>query len=82
MENRKKKELEDEMKKLNIMENEILGRIYANNEMQKKLIENFEKNFGQSFVNNTNDVLMSINNINNSYVNEIDGLDQFYEDYE
>jgi len=82
MENRKKKELEDEMKKLNIMENEILGRIYANNEMQKKLIENFEKNFGQSFVNNTNDVLMSINNINNSYVNEINGLDQFYEDYE
>ena len=70
------------MKKLNIMENEILGRIYANNEMQKKLIENFEKNFGQSFVNNTNDVLMSINNINNSYVNEINGLDQFYEDYE
>ena len=82
MENKKKKELEDEMKKLNIIENEILGRIYANNEMQRKLIENFEKNFGQSFVNNTNDVLMSINNINNSYVNEINGLDQFYEDYE
>ena len=82
MENKKKKELEDEMKKLNIIENEILGRIYANNEMQRKLIENFEKNFGQGFGNNTNDVLMSINNINNSYVNEINGLDQFYNDYE
>ena len=82
MENMKKKELEDEMKKLNIIENEILGRIYANNEMQRKLIENFEKNFGQGFGNNTNDVLMSINNINNSYVNEINGLDQFYNDYE
>ena len=82
MENKKKKELEDEMKKLNIIENEILGRIYANNEMQRKLIENFEKNFGQGFGNNTNDVLMSINNINNSYVNDINGLDQFYNDYE
>ena len=43
LENKKKKELEEEMKKLNIIENEILGRIYANNEMQRKLIENFEK---------------------------------------
>lgn len=49
LENKKKKELEEEMKKLNIIETEILGRIYANNEMQRKLIENFEKNFGHGF---------------------------------
>ena len=81
LENKKKKELEEEMKKLNIIETEILGRIYANNEMQRKLIENFEKNFGHGFGNN-NDVIMSSNNINNSYLNSSNGLEQFYEDIE
>jgi predicted RNase H-like nuclease (RuvC/YqgF family) len=81
LENKKKKELEEEMKKLNIIETEILGRIYANNEMQRKLIENFEKNFGHGFGNN-NDVIMSLNNINNSYLNSSNGLEQFYEDIE
>ena len=82
LENKKKKELEEEMKKLNIIENEILGRIYANNEMQRKLIENFEKNFGHRFGNSNNDVIMSLNNINNSYLNSSHGLEQFYEDLE
>ena len=81
LENKKKKELEEEMKKLNIIETEILGRIYANNEMQRKLIENFEKNFGHGFGNN-NDVIMSLNNINNSYLNSSNELEQFYEDIE
>ena len=82
LENKKKKELDEEMKKLNLIENEILGRIYANNEMQRKLIENFEKNYGQEFGNDTNGVLMSLNNINNSYMNSINGLEQFYDEYE
>ena len=81
LENKKKKELEEEMKKLNIIETEILGRIYANNEMQRKLIENFEKNFGHGF-GNSNDVIMSLNNINNSYLSSSNGLEQFYEDIE
>ena len=81
LENKKKKELEEEMKKLNIIETEILGRIYANNEMQRKLIENFEKNFGHGF-GNSNDVIMSLNNSNNSYLNSSNGLEQFYEDIE
>ena len=82
LENKKKKELEEEMKKLNNLETEIIGRINANNEMQRKLIENFEKSFGQGFGDNSNEVLMSLNNINNSYVNNINGLQQFYEEYE
>ena len=82
VENRKKKELEEEMKKLNIMENEILGKIKANNEMQRKLIENFEKNFGQGLEINQNNILMSLNNINNSCLNSMNRLEQFYDEYE
>ena len=82
VENRKKKELDEEMKKLNIMENEILGKIKANNEMQRKLIENFEKNFGQGLEINQNNILMSLNNINNSCLNSMNGLEQFYDEYE
>ena len=77
LESKKKKELEEEMKKLNIIENEILDRIHSNNEMQRKLIENFEKDFGQSYGNNLNNVLISLNNINNSCMNSINGLGQF-----
>ena len=82
VENRKKKELDEEMKKLNIMENEILGKIKANNEMQRKLIENFEKNFGQGLEINQNNILMSLNNINNSCLNSMNRLEQFYDEYE
>ena len=82
VENRKKKELDEEMKKLNIMENKILGKIKDNNEMQRKLIENFEKNFGQGLEINKNNILMSLNNINNSCLNSMNGLEQFYDEYE
>ena len=82
LENKKKKELDEEMKKLNIIENEILGRIYTNNETQRKLIENFEKNFGKGFGNNNNDVLISLNKMNNSCLNSINGLEPFYDEYE
>ena len=82
VENIKKKELDEEMKKLNIMENEILGKVKANNEMQRKLIENFEKNFGQGLEINQNNILMSLNNINNSCLNSMNGLEQFYDEYE
>ena len=82
VEKKKKKELDEEMKKLNIMENEILGKIKANNEMQRKLIENFEKNFGQGLEINQNNILMSLNNINNSCLNSMNGLEQFYDEYE
>ena len=82
LESKKKKELEEEMKKLNIIENDILGRINANNEMQRKLIENFEKDFGQGFGNNSNNVLISLSNINNSCMNSINGLEQLDDDYE
>ena len=82
LENKKKKELEEEMKKLIMIENEILGRIYSNNEMQRKLIENFERNFGHGLENSSNDVIMSLNNINNSYMNSSNGLEQFYDEIE
>ena len=81
-ESKKKKELEQELKKLNLIENEILDRIHSNNEMQRKLIENFQKDFGQNYGNNSNNVLISLNNINNSCMNSINGLDQFEDDYD
>ena len=82
LESKKKKELEEEMKKLNIIENEILDRIHSNNEMQRKLIENFEKDFGQSYGNNSNNVLISLNSINNSCMNSINGLAPFDDDFD
>ena len=82
LESKKKKELEQELKKLNLIENEILDRIHSNNEMQRKLIENFQKDFGQNYGNNSNNVLISLNNINNSCMNSINGLDQFEDDYD
>ena len=82
LESKKKKELEEEMKKLNIIENEILDRIHSNNEMQRKLIENFEKDFGQSYGNNSNNVLISLNSINNSCMDSINGLAQFDDDFD
>ena len=82
LENKKKKELDEEMKKLNKMENDIIERIKSNNEMQRKLIENFEKDFGQGNGANSNNVLISLNNINNSFMNSTNGIEQFYDEYD
>ena len=82
LENKKKKELDEEMKKLNMMENDIIERIKSNNEMQRKLIENFEKDFGQGNGANSNNVLISLNNISNSFMNSTNGIEQFYDEYD
>ena len=70
------------MKKLNKMENDIIERIKSNNEMQRKLIENFEKDFGQGNGANSNNVLISLNNISNSFMNSTNGIEQFYDEYD
>ena len=82
LENKKKKELDEEMKKLNMMENDIIERIKSNNETQRKLIENFEKDFGQGNGANSNNVLISLNNISNSFMNSTNGIEQFYDEYD
>ena len=61
------------------MENEIMARILHNNEMQKKLIEDFEKNVSKSWVTNTAELLTSLNNNNISCIN---GYEQFEDDYD
>ena len=61
------------------MENEIMARILHNNEMQKKLIEDFEKNVSKSGVTNTAELLTSLNNNNISCIN---GYEQFEDDYD
>ena len=77
IEQQKKKEFDEELTKLTAMENEILGRILQNTEMQRKLIEDFEKNFNGSGCGPG--VLMSLNNNNLSCIN---GLDQFEDEYD
>ena len=77
IEQQKKKEFDEELTKLTAMENEILGRILQNTEMQRKLIEDFEKNFSGN--GNGSGVLMSFNNNN---ISSINGLDQFDDDYD
>ena len=77
IEQQKKKEFDEELTKLTAMENEILGRILQNTEMQRKLIEDFEKNFSGN--GNGSGVLMSFNNNN---ISSINGLDQFDNDYD
>ena len=77
IEQQKKKEFDEELTKLTAMENEILGRILQNTEMQRKLIEDFEKNFSGSGYGPG--VLMSLNNNNISCIN---GLDQFEDEYD
>ena len=73
----KKKEFDDELNKLTAMENEILARILQNTEMQRKLIEDFEKNFTGISYNPSG--FMSLNNNN---ISCIKGLEQFDDDYD
>ena len=73
----KKKEFDDELNKLTAMENEILARILQNTEMQRKLIEDFEKNFTGVSYNPSG--FMSLNNNN---ISCIKGLEQFDDDYD
>ena len=80
IEQQKKKEFDEELTKLTAMENEILGRILQNTEMQRKLIEDFEKNFNGSGCGPG--VLMSLNNNNISCINGIDQFDDEYDDEE
>ena len=80
IEQQKKKEFDEELTKLTAMENEILGRILQNTEMQRKLIEDFEKNFSGSGCNPG--VLMSLNNNNISCINGLDQFDDEYDDEE
>ena len=80
IEQQKKKEFDDELNKLTAMENEILSRILQNNEMQRKLIEDFERNFsGGGYTPN---LLTSLNNNNISCINGIDQFDDDYDDEE
>ena len=73
IEEQKKKEFDEELIKLTAMENEILGRILQNSEMQRKLIEDF------SLSGYGNILSMSLNNNNISCIN---GFDQYEDDYE
>ena len=79
IEQQKKKEFDEELNKLTNMENEIMARILHNNEMQKKLIEDFEKNVSKSGGTNTAELLTSLNNNNISCIN---GYEQFEDDYD
>ena len=76
IEEQKKKEFDEELIKLTAMENEILGRILQNTELQRKLIEDFEKNFNESGYGPG--MLMSLNN----NISCINGFDQFDDDYD
>ena len=77
LELKKKKEFDDELNKLTVMENDILSRILKNTEMQRKLIEDFEKNFlGVGYNPNG---FMSLNNNN---ISCIKGLEEFDDDYD
>ena len=77
LELKKKKEFDDELNKLTIMENDILSRILKNTEMQRKLIEDFEKNF--PCVGYNPNGFMSLNNNN---ISCIKGLEEFDDDYD
>ena len=79
IEQQKKKEFDEELNKLTNMENEIMARILHNNEMQKKLIEDFEKNVSKSGGTNTEELITSLNNNNISCIN---GYEQFEDDYD
>ena len=80
IEQQKKKEFDEELTKLTAMENEILGRILQNTEMQRKLIEDFEKNFSGNGYGPG--MLMSLNNNNISCINGFDQFDDEYDDEE
>ena len=79
IEQQKKKEFDDELNQLINIENEIMSRILHNKEMQKKLIEDFDKNFNVSGGNNTQGMIMTLNNNN---ISNINGYEQFEDDYD
>jgi len=79
IEQQKKKEFDDELNQLTNIENEIMSRILHNKEMQKKLIEDFDKNFNVSGGNNTQGMIMTLNNNN---ISNINGYEQFEDDYD
>ena len=79
IEQQKKKEYEDELNQLTNIENEIMSRILHNKEMQKKLIVDFDKNFNVSGGNNTQGMIMTLNNNN---ISNINGYEQFEDDYD
>ena len=79
LEQQKKKEFDDELIRLTNIENDIMERIIKNNEMQKKLIEDFEKNSNLSGSTTTPGLFMSLNNNNISCIN---GNEQYDDDYD
>ena len=79
IEQQKKKEFDDELNQLTNIENEIMSRILHNKEMQKKLIVDFDKNFNVSGGNNTQGMIMTLNNNN---ISNINGYEQFEDDYD
>ena len=73
MEESKKKEFDDEINKMAILENEILERILQNTEAQKKIIEDFQKSYslGNDYSNRNLDSLNTVNymSLNNNHFN-------------
>jgi hypothetical protein len=80
LELQKKNEYDEELNKLNEQENEILSRILQNTEMQRKLIEDFEKNY--TCGGNNRGIIMSLNNNNISCIKRLDQFDDDYDDEE
>jgi hypothetical protein len=80
LELQKKNEYDEELNKLNEQENEILSRILQNTEMQRKLIEDFEKNY--TCGGNNRWMIMSLNNNNISCIKRLDQIDDDYDDEE
>jgi hypothetical protein len=80
LELQKKNEYDEELNKLNEQENEILSRILQNTEMQRKLIEDFEKNY--TCGGNNRGMIMSLNNNNISCIKRLDQFDDDYDDEE
>ena len=77
LELQKKKEFDDELNKLMDMEKEILARILQNNEMQRKLIEDFGKDStGCGYKKG------SIMTLNNNNISCIKGNEPFDDDYD
>ena len=80
LELQKKNEYDEELNKLNEQENEILSRILQNTEMQRKLIEDFEKNY--TCGGNNRGMIMSLHNNNISCIKRLDQFDDDYDDEE
>ena len=78
LELQKKKEYDDELNRLMEIEKEILARILQNNEMQKKLIQDFEKDFNCSGYKQGG--IMTLNNNNISCIRGNEPFDDDYDD--